>query len=641
MKTIPPISCKTLSINTLIVVLSLVIYSIGAGATVRYVKPIATGLADGSSWDNASPGIQMMINESADGDSVWVAAGVYKPNSYPTNCIGCYSVKHYTFFVKAGVQLFGNFNGTETDISQRDFGSNTTFLSGDLNDNDVVSGSYFDLTITGNAENVNYVVLVCDTTTVINKVKLDGFTIKGGNAIGPSYITVNDLIVPLTHGGGICLKNQQTVITNCFIVNNSSSFGGGIYSFASHTEVNNCIISSNVSYNTGGGINLNNILCKITNNSLIGNKSHSEGGGIYSNADNIEIGNNKIIGNIAGNNGAGISMMTGLNTIYQNVITNNYTSMNGGAIYQNTNTTTISMNVIAHNTAGMSGGGLHLTAFSKTIVNNVIYDNHADEYGGGIYVGISVSYINNNTIVGNTAEVRGGGLYVHDGANNIRNNIFWGNWLDTLQNVASTDLYLKMGTNTFYSNMLQLDSSLYTGANFSLGATAQLNKYAQNPLFLSDSIPEGADLFYLTGDDGLRLQTNSPALNTGTTYTAPETDILGITRDSQPDIGAYEHGVVVGIQPNIDSSPKIVLNAYPNPATDAITFTFTTPITDISTLLLYAIDGQNITTLYKGTTQAGQTNTLTIDTKAFTPGIYCAVLRCGNGLAQHRTIIIK
>lgn len=143
--------------------------------------------ADGSSWDNASPGIQMMINKSADGDSVWVAAGVYKPNSYPTNCIGCYSVKHYTFFVKAGVQLFGNFNGTETDISQRDFGSNTTFLSGDLNDNDVVSGSYFDLTITGNAENVNYVVLVCDTTTVINKVKLDGFLhIKSWRCNGPS-----------------------------------------------------------------------------------------------------------------------------------------------------------------------------------------------------------------------------------------------------------------------------------------------------------------------------------------------------------------------------------------------------------------------------------------------------------------------
>ncbi len=47
MKTILPILRKTLSINTLIVVLCLVIYSIGVNATVRYVKPIATGMAMG------------------------------------------------------------------------------------------------------------------------------------------------------------------------------------------------------------------------------------------------------------------------------------------------------------------------------------------------------------------------------------------------------------------------------------------------------------------------------------------------------------------------------------------------------------------------------------------------------------------
>ncbi len=83
MKTILSISCKMLSINTLIVVLCLVIYSIGVNATVRYVKPIATGLGDGSSWANASDDIQTMINASLPGDSVWVAAGEYKPNSYP------------------------------------------------------------------------------------------------------------------------------------------------------------------------------------------------------------------------------------------------------------------------------------------------------------------------------------------------------------------------------------------------------------------------------------------------------------------------------------------------------------------------------------------------------------------------------
>jgi hypothetical protein len=161
MKTILPILRKTLSINTLIVVLCLVIYSIGVNATVRYVKPIATGTGDGSSWDNASGDIQSMIDASAEGDSVWVAAGEYKPNSYPPNCIDCLNSRHFTpFMLRTELDCLVILIGTETDINQRDFSSNTTFLNGDLNDDDVVSGSFTDLEITGNIENVYHVLLV-------------------------------------------------------------------------------------------------------------------------------------------------------------------------------------------------------------------------------------------------------------------------------------------------------------------------------------------------------------------------------------------------------------------------------------------------------------------------------------------------
>ena len=41
--------------------------------TIRYVKVDGTG--DGSSWANAANNIQTMINNSASGDEVWVAAG--------------------------------------------------------------------------------------------------------------------------------------------------------------------------------------------------------------------------------------------------------------------------------------------------------------------------------------------------------------------------------------------------------------------------------------------------------------------------------------------------------------------------------------------------------------------------------------
>ncbi len=78
--------------------------------------------------------------------------------------------------------MFGNFNGTETDISQRDFGSDTTMLNGDLNDDDEVNGGFADLTITGNNENVYHVLTVADISFGNIPVTIDGFTIKGGNA---------------------------------------------------------------------------------------------------------------------------------------------------------------------------------------------------------------------------------------------------------------------------------------------------------------------------------------------------------------------------------------------------------------------------------------------------------------------------
>jgi hypothetical protein len=640
MKTILQFARISFSINTLIVVLCLMIHSFGLNATVRYVKPVASGSGSGNSWANASDDIQTMINESAITDSVWVAAGEYKPNSYPANCIGCDNSRHYSFWIKGGVRLFGNFNGTETDISQRDFSNNATILNGDLNDDDVVSGSFPDLEITGNDENVFHVILVSDMNTVVYKVVMDGFTIKNGNANIPSYYNVNGNLVTRNEGGGIYVQNQYNLTTNCMIINNSALFGGGFNSYANITTISNSIITNNISAMHGGGIYFHNIMGQILNNSLIENISLNSGGAVYSVGVDNEIRNNEIIRNSSGNDGGGLCLLGGSSIVFQNIITDNFAANNGGAIYQDFNYISIRENIIAHNRSGISGGGLHLTYSTKNVKNNIIYNNSAEMYGGGLYISNASGYITNNTIVGNSTNSNGGGIYVNNGINYIINNVFCDNWLNTEQNVLSADLFLNGGTHTFQSNMLQLESTLYTGANYSLGATAQGNLFAQNPEFVNITNPQGEDFIYYTHDDGFRLQTNSPAINAGTTFLAPEIDILGTVRDSLPDIGAYEYEDVVGIHPNTNSQPTATLNAYPNPATDAITFTFTTPTTNNLILLLYAIDGQNITSLYKGTTQAGQTNTLTIDTKGFTPGTYCAVLRCGNGLAEHRTIVV-
>jgi predicted outer membrane repeat protein len=641
MKTILSISCKMLSINTLIVVLSLVIYSIGVNATVRYVKPIASGSADGSSWANASGDIQTMINASAAGDSVWVAAGTYKPNSYPPGCLGCVNSRDYTFYVKDGVRLFGNFTGTETDISQRDFSTNTTILSGDYNNNDQLISNFPTLTIISNLENAYHVLFIADISSGNIPVTIDGFTIKGGNANIITGSSINGMPASTNYGGGIFVQNQMTAITNCMFVNNSAETGGAIYSKAQNVTVNNNIFTNNVASFRGGGIAIINFSSTISNNSFIENFGSQGAGAIVSSNAESQIINNEINGNTTEWYGGGIYLLGSPAIVSNNTIVNNHGIESGGAIFIQNGAHYIENNIIAHNTVGFSGAGIFIDAGTHWITNNVIHNNNSEILGGGIYIDNTNNVITNNTITENNADNTGGGVYVNNGTNAFKNNIFWNNRLDGESSVLRADLFLNAGTNTFQNNMLQLDSTLYTGAYYSLGATAQGNLFAQNPLFLSNVLPEGEDLIYFTGDDGFRLQTISPALNAGIPTTESITDVLGITRDDQPDIGAYEHGVAVGIQPNTDSQPAASLYAYPNPATDAITFTFTTHITNESTLILYSIDGKSRISLYKGTTQAGETNTLTVDTKGFASGTYCAVLQCGNGLAEHFTLIIK
>ncbi len=582
-----------------------------------------------------------MIDASAEGDSVWVAAGQYKPNTYPLGCPECINSRFYTFFVKVGLHLFGNFAGTETDISQRDFSGSTTVLSGDLNGDDSVNGSFTEFEINGNTENIYHVLTVAVISSSNLPVTIDGFTIKGGNANGNDNYLINNISVTKFEGGGIFTRNQLTTITNCYIYHNSAKYGAGIFSYSQNTIINNNIIASNKANVRGGGIATDETINTISNNSIIGNSGFYDGGGIYCYNSESDYINNEISGNASEYDGGGISFLEGTNNIINNTISNNYAGQKGGAINTIYGTNTIKDNIIANNTANIDGGGLYFSTGINLVVNNVIYNNTGETHGGGMYISNSTIALTNNTIVRNSSNFSGGGIHAVNGTINYTNNIFWGNLKNSANNIASADVHFYYGTKTFKNNLFQLDSTLYTGINYSLGVNSQGNLFAQNPLFLNIDNPQGIDQLYFTEDDGLRLQTNSPALNAGILIDAPETDILGTIRDTQPDLGAYENGVPVGIQPITDSKPTVTLHAYPNPTSDAITFTFTTPIIESSSLLLYSIDGRNITSLYKSTTQAGETNTVTIDTTAFTPGTYCAVLRCRTGLAQHRTIIIK
>jgi hypothetical protein len=172
-----------------------------------YITPLGAGLKDGRSWASAYPGTQLQnaITTAPAGSQLWVAAGVYLPNALPPGSSGGVGVRSYAFALKNGVALYGGFAGTETSLTMRNVAVNTTTLSGDIG-------------VPGNAsDNCYHVVLTPGTD---NTAILDGFTIRDGNANGPSsgwsisFGSGAMTATPDAGGGLFCLASTSSLINN-------------------------------------------------------------------------------------------------------------------------------------------------------------------------------------------------------------------------------------------------------------------------------------------------------------------------------------------------------------------------------------------------------------------------------------------
>ena len=247
--------------RTFVLLCCLVVAACYGQAATIFVDSAATGLNNGSSWTDAYNDLQLALAASVSGDEIWVANGTYMPgpNGAPTS----------TFLLKNGVTLYGGFEGfggaEETLVSQRDFFANHSILSGDL-----------DTSGTVNADDAYNVLTAVNTdTTAI----LDGFTITGGNAIGP---------VQGNRGGAINAFSGGLSVYNCVFEGNEGIFGAGIRA-ARATNIINCQFRNNISSNRGGGIYLTGtgptrvINCTFFRNAAPNNL----GGGFFAQGSNM------------------------------------------------------------------------------------------------------------------------------------------------------------------------------------------------------------------------------------------------------------------------------------------------------------------------------------------------------------------
>ncbi|MFT6246703.1 MAG: hypothetical protein ACJAXI_003486, partial [Crocinitomicaceae bacterium] len=118
-----------------------------------YVNQSASGLDNGASWTDANVELVDALLSAAAGDEIWIATGTYTPD-WNTGIHN--GDRNLEFNIPANVKIYGGFNGTENLLSERDWASNLSILSGDLNGDDVVSFPTF----TNNTENSARVIFI-------------------------------------------------------------------------------------------------------------------------------------------------------------------------------------------------------------------------------------------------------------------------------------------------------------------------------------------------------------------------------------------------------------------------------------------------------------------------------------------------
>ena len=308
------------------------------------------GSGDGSSWENATPELQLAIYKSlADNTSVWVKEGTYYGEAFDD----------YAFRLLDQCSMYGGFMGDEPfdyDLSLRDLEAHPTILDGN------------------HSQGVVEVLADIDNDLIL----VDGFTIQNGNSSqgGGIFIDGNTIVrnCKISHnyadnGGGIIQRAKSpstVVIEHCEIFNNSATTGGGVYDFGSSTY-QYCQMHDNTAHQKGGGLMCSNIKdnaqstfigCTVCNNTA------QAGGGLYANTSKAT---------------------------FWSCIFNNNTAQTGGGCELAKNAKLYNCTIVK-NEAQVDYGGVcnHQPEGQNCIMNCIIWGNVSQ--GGNAQIGPSDSY---------------------------------------------------------------------------------------------------------------------------------------------------------------------------------------------------------------------------------------------------------
>lgn len=200
-----------------------------------FVNYNAQGSNDGTSWENAFTSLNTALEQSLQGDQLWITAGMYVPTGSTPE------TSH--FVVNKAIELYGGFAGTESKLEDRNWEANPTILSGDINGDDTLGN--FELNREDNAHHV-IVIQSHEGPSVIDGIILQSGTTFFDDPFGNDYSP--------WRGGG-ALTFTEAVFRNCVFTDNNGWQGSALSTYTDSTihglTIKNCTFTANNTIRSG------------------------------------------------------------------------------------------------------------------------------------------------------------------------------------------------------------------------------------------------------------------------------------------------------------------------------------------------------------------------------------------------------
>lgn len=562
------------------------LFSISAHAQIRVTQSGAPDptMQDGSSWENALSAAKLKerlsgVSRGGSAGEYWLAAGAYP-----------------ALFPQLGVEIYGGFNGTEKQRSERDPSTNQTTIFGisfaayevrDQNNNlierkhpgegTIIDGCTLFASEAGLALSGNYSPgIALEGSPLVQNCKIvgsPGFASVVNVGHGPLKIVDSEIRAGL--GAGLSVGGQDGFVelincqirqngeagliswnggklkaTGCLIENNGRDASSrtppvsrysGLYVQEASAEIINCIITKNQG-DLGGGITA--VFTEPHQHRLL--------------VSNSTISSNTTVA--AGRMGGGIHSWTFNSTMAERVIitntvitanTNLSTTGAGGAYVYGPSTHLENCKVINNHTAGNGGGLFVYTPKGESLIvprfRNLLIANNTAVNGGGLYLQTTDARIINCTVAHNQATNQGGAIF-SDGERSPFNTPPALQKPALLANTALIGNSAAQGTTLYHLIVGFFDPGnepvppQFTNSAYSSEGTFMRRRFGNNEPLPTPPGLIAVDPAQFIAPGNYHFATNSPLIDAGANSFATEFDLELNPRIFGPsiDIGAYE-----------------------------------------------------------------------------------------------------